>query len=285
MHSFIHHIEGIHLPVDFKEFYVESAPAQTAILDIQFADGYTIDQMKIEYYGTKHIFKIIAHYRHVRFVFSGTREHGRSKMRFELEHTNNQFVSVKEELEIYQIQKRLGEGKAFKCFSETGEMVFKVATRRRKSMLEEANGWLQYFKDLQVIQKHFSVVFKNFSKEEPCWGDVRSLARVLDQRKIEVEWKGKWIVAESNSIAFAKLIMSVPDEPYVCMRQGHYNVTYHILGKDFTVDHTELTVIDNMLAAQDEQGRLYVKSADNKATIQFYSSNVNLFPDSMVVNV
>ena len=281
LRHFTYSVEGIHLPLDLEAFYVVSAPAMSWVFDVQFADGFTIDNVAVNVFGSQKTIKGVVQYRHVTLTATARKGRDNSSFTIKIDHKDSRFTSVKEELEIFDILKRLGEGQMFKCFSE-GELIIETGARDASTLVVEAEYMIGYFRHLRAIEQHFGTLFKNFDKRDTCDHAVRKLGRIIGQEEFEVDWKGKFtLVKQDKNLAHIKKVMK-EDTPYLCMRQNHYTEEFQVLGKSFTVSFTELQTIDHMKVQRNSRGDMSVKSHNNRLKIRYINSVVNLFPDSII---
>lgn len=168
----------------------QSTPKIVSKIDIQFENGYVLNNIPVKLYGSISIIEIHIELKNallkVNLDISNLPE---TKVNFNYKH-NEICTKTNEEIELFNLLKNLGSGQQFKIYTQSG----KTYTKNFQQMplfIEEAEYFLEYFENLRLIEKHYLIQFLNIninSISESTFELVKKVVSVINKTSTTSDW-------------------------------------------------------------------------------------------------
>ncbi|OON69764.1 hypothetical protein B0919_07510 [Hymenobacter sp. CRA2] len=258
--------EGFRLPVNTEFLYIEKAAAFDKLVDLLFDDGVSYSDLHIKLYGALGKIKIVVRYKHVVMEFTvGKIRKGVSDVNFAITHDDKKFKSVSAEKEIYSLLSKFASGESFKLFDVDGEVYSNKIESRE--LVKYADGMIRYFNDLNAIERHFSVVFKNMDVESNYYSEVEMLANIINNSVLQIKFEVPYKVdKDENNASLVRDNIRGGKGDLVVTAKCKYNMSFEIYGKEFGVEFAKTYLIMDGYIKEGEKGnsKVYVVGSKSK---------------------
>lgn len=143
--------------IEFK-----SIPRFTTTIDVRFDDHFELTNIPTKIYGTPGNIEIQLKLNNSDLKANfNLIEYPKTDFNFNYKHGET-CKNVKEEIELFLFLKNLSKGTPFSIYEKSRQKI-KAVLSPSNSMLSESEYFLNYFKNLQRIEKHFNIRFADIS--------------------------------------------------------------------------------------------------------------------------
>lgn len=167
-------------------------PKNEMIVDVRFKNGFEYFDIPTKFYAKKDYQEIQATLKNSTINFKFSREN--KKLELKLEHSHNQFCgNLKSEIEEMILLKNISEGNTFKVYNKQDKKNQEYAIESPE-MLNSSEFYLEYFKNLKIIENHFDISFDKIEFEEIDNKKLEQLNLIVSniENKIAItNWNGE----------------------------------------------------------------------------------------------
>lgn len=151
---------------NIKNILIKSIPSYTLDIDLKFANGLEINDIKVEVYGkkTKEI-KLEFKNAYIDLTLSPPIDNSKN-IQFEITFKHKENVNnIKDEIEFYKILNCLGKGIEFHVY-QNGKLKTSKKLPKMKPYLTHSNEMIKYFENLKSIENFYKIKFSKFKNSE-----------------------------------------------------------------------------------------------------------------------
>lgn len=143
----------------------QSTPKFDTKVTIRFENDYEFEDFPVKLFGNKNLIEIHSKLKSADLKFKFNIEnYPNLNFKFTYKH-DTVCTTTKNELELFKLLKNFSEGNTFTVFIEEGKKI-KQKFEKFQDLLDEMNFFINYFENLQLIEKNFNIQFKNFNFDE-----------------------------------------------------------------------------------------------------------------------
>ena len=151
---------------NIKNILIKTIPSYTLDIDLKFANGLEINDIKVEVYGkkTKEI-KLEFKNAFINLTLSPPIDNSKN-IQFEITFNHKENINnIKDEIEFYKILNCLGKGIEFHVY-QNGNLKTSKKLPKMKPYLTHSNQMIKYFENLKSIENFYKIKFSNFKNSE-----------------------------------------------------------------------------------------------------------------------
>ena len=151
---------------NIKNILIKTIPSYTLDIDLKFANGLEINDIKVEVYGkkTKEI-KLEFKNAFINLTLSPPIDNSKN-IQFEITFNHKENINnIKDEIEFYKILNCLGKGIEFHVY-QNGNLKTSKKPPKMKPYLTHSNQMIKYFENLKSIENFYKIKFSNFKNSE-----------------------------------------------------------------------------------------------------------------------
>jgi hypothetical protein len=167
-----------------------SNPKIVTTIDLRFKDGFELISIPIKLYGSPSLIEIHAELKSAGLIINlDIQSLSETKVKINYKHKEI-CRNVKEEIELFTLLKKLGDGEIFTVYPESGE-AFSRSLPIIELLQNEADFFLDYFTKIKSIEQHYKIRFSNISIHsvtDSVIEQVELLVAVINGEKLEYEW-------------------------------------------------------------------------------------------------
>ena len=191
---------------NLKNIIIKTIPSYNLNIDLKFANGLEINDVKVEVYGKKNK-EIKLEFKNAFIDLILTPPIDNSKnIQFEITFNHKDNIdNIKDEIEFYKILNCLGKGIEFQVY-QNGELKTVKKLPKMKPFLAHSNKMIKYFENLKLIENHYKIKFSGFKNSEVNENSFAEVEKIISIIKGE-----KNIIKIENDI-IAELIKNYSDD-------------------------------------------------------------------------
>ena len=151
---------------NIKNILIKTIPSYTLDIDLKFANGLEINDIKVEVFGkkTKEI-KLEFKNAFINLTLSPPIDNSKN-IQFEITFNHKENINnIKDEIEFYKILNCLGKGIEFHVY-QNGNLKTSKKLPKMKPYLTHSNQMIKYFENLKSIENFYKIKFSNFKNSE-----------------------------------------------------------------------------------------------------------------------
>lgn len=151
---------------NIKNILIKTIPSYTLDIDLKFANGLEINDIKVEVYGkkTKEI-KLEFKNAFINLTLSPPIDNSKN-IQFEITFNHKENINnIKDEIEFYKILNCLGKGIEFHVY-QNGNLKTSKKLPKMKPYLTHSNQMIKYFENLKSIENFYKIKFSKFKNSE-----------------------------------------------------------------------------------------------------------------------
>jgi hypothetical protein len=264
-------VEGLRMPDDIIEAIILPRAAWNKVVDIFFSDGTCFPEVSVKAYGNKKEIRIIASTKcntakitvqrnalmkakngfHVNLIVGAKGKH---------------YATVQALLENSEILRCLGHGLGFKCM-QNGQLIYEGLERKAVTRtVEDAEAVKRRVEDIRLIEKSFSIVFRDFALSIKEWDDVTAAAKLLRQDSSKFRLSSPWTFSLDDSEEgreWKNTFASKSEVGAFVIERGE-TWTYSFFGWKFAFDVIGMRVLNNAVVKLNNKNK-YLASNSEKA--------------------
>lgn len=151
---------------NIKNILIKTIPSYTLDIDLKFANGLEINDIKVEVFGkkTKEI-KLEFKNAFINLTLSPPIDNSKN-IQFEITFNHKENINnIKDEIEFYKILNCLGKGIEFHVY-QNGNLKTSKKLPKMKPYLTHSNQMIKYFENLKSIENFYKIKFSKFKNSE-----------------------------------------------------------------------------------------------------------------------
>lgn len=151
---------------NIKNILIKTIPSYTLDIDLKFANGLEINDIKVEVFGKK-TKEIKLEFKNVFINLTLSPPIDNSKnIQFEITFNHKENINnIKDEIEFYKILNCLGKGIEFHVY-QNGNLKTSKKLPKMKPYLTHSNQMIKYFENLKSIENFYKIKFSKFKNSE-----------------------------------------------------------------------------------------------------------------------
>jgi len=267
-------IGGIKWPVfdgDIK-LIIKNNPKTIRDIDIVFEDGFEVNDLQFELFGSFPSFVIHTKYRSAQFKININLSEVSLKAEIDFHFEHDEICTgINDEIDLAQLLKNLTNGKSVTFFWEKGKKQIVQTFPKQTQIIKEADFFIEYFEMLKVIERHFKVKFKSFrfdSITKDSYKIIKNVISIINNEKLTYVWDGEQTSEIIGStIETFELLKKVNNEnsPLVANTNEQEEIEIHgqniLLGyKIFEIVDPFITNLEEVLSGENTEIKIISKS-------------------------
>lgn len=173
------------------EFQLKSKPRVETTFDIVFDNGFELTNLLLTLFSSKKLIELHVESDSAVLIIKIIPNIGK-KMNLNIDYKHKDICkNVKSEIEFYTLLSNLAQGNHFTVHEKSG-IKLSASLSGIGSLVEHADYFLKYFKNLKTIEQYYNIRFKNFSYNEindTTVEDAEIIKSVIENKTIEYDWE------------------------------------------------------------------------------------------------